>query len=154
MWTQWLEAFVKHGTSQIEGVAAGVQQLCRDLGPLHGSEEAPGEGDAPLPGTNLLSDIRRLLVENQARDQNTANLHASVNGLIAAVQDDMRHSAETRSMLSTYRFTTFVHHTHEWSAATESVIGVIDRQHQDQERMLKALATGRRSSSRLQLHEC
>ncbi|TFK89087.1 hypothetical protein K466DRAFT_661831 [Polyporus arcularius HHB13444] len=120
----WLEAFVKHGTSQIEGVAAGVQQLCRDLGPLHGGEEAQGEGDAPLPGTNLLSDIRRLLVEGQARDQNTANLHASVNGLIAAVQDDMRHSAETRSMLT-----------------TESVIGVIDRQHQDQERMLKALAT-------------
>ncbi|KAI0705100.1 hypothetical protein C8T65DRAFT_830644 [Cerioporus squamosus] len=120
----WLEAFVKHGTSQIEGVAAGVQQLCRDLGPLKGGEEAPGEGDAPQPGTNLLSDIRRLLMENQERDQNAANLHASVNGLIAAVQDDMRHSAETRNILT-----------------TESVMGVIDRQHQDQERLLKALAT-------------
>ncbi|RPD75328.1 hypothetical protein L226DRAFT_534890 [Lentinus tigrinus ALCF2SS1-7] len=122
----WLEAFVKHGTSQIEGVAAGVQQLCRDLGPiteLQDSEGASADGDAP-PGSNLLSDIRRLLIENKEREQNTANLHASVNGLMAAVQEDMRHSAETRNMLT-----------------TESVIGVIDRQHQDQERLLKVLAT-------------
>ncbi|TBU39607.1 hypothetical protein BD309DRAFT_993638 [Dichomitus squalens] len=85
----WLEAFVKHGTSQIEGVAAGVQQLCRELGP------------------------------------DAANLCTSVNGLLAAVQEDLKHNAEARDMLT-----------------TESVIGMIDRQRQDQERMLKALATG------------
>ena len=29
---QWLEAFVNHGTSQIENVAAGIQMLCKELG--------------------------------------------------------------------------------------------------------------------------
>ena len=95
-----------------------------------------------------MSDIKQLLIENKEREHNTANLHASVNGLIAAVQEDMRHSAETRSMLSAYRFAmSRLRAANGCGAATESVMGVIDRQHQNQERMLKDLATGERSYS-------
>ncbi|KAI0821687.1 hypothetical protein BC628DRAFT_1422497 [Trametes gibbosa] len=119
----WLEAFVKHGTSQIESVAVGVQQLCQELGPLQELQDAQADGEA-APKGNLLSDIRRLLVEHQEREENAATLHSSVNGLVFTVQEDMRRNAEARNMLT-----------------TESVVGMIDRQRQDQERMLRALAT-------------
>ncbi|KAL1942035.1 hypothetical protein VTO73DRAFT_6565 [Trametes versicolor] len=118
----WLEAFVNHGTSQIEGVAVGVQQLCQTLGPVSELQDIPQDGEAP-PG-NLLSDIRRLLVQHQERDEHTATLHTSVNGLVAAVQEDMRRNAEARNQIT-----------------TESVTGMIDRQRMDQERMLKSMAT-------------
>ncbi|KZT00317.1 uncharacterized protein LAESUDRAFT_764740 [Laetiporus sulphureus 93-53] len=68
---QWLEVFVNHGTSHIESVTAGVQQLC-----------------------TLLGDICRLLIENQSHEEQSTALHASVNGLIAAVQEDLRKNAE------------------------------------------------------------
>ncbi|KAI0665931.1 hypothetical protein C8Q78DRAFT_1198711 [Trametes maxima] len=119
----WLEAFVNHGTSQIEGVAAGVQQLRKELGPVPELQDTPEEGDAP-PAGSLLSDIRRFLVQHKEREENTTVLHNSVNGLMAAVQEDLRRNAEARNLLT-----------------TESVIGMIDRQRADQERMLKALAT-------------
>ncbi|PCH43387.1 hypothetical protein WOLCODRAFT_164398 [Wolfiporia cocos MD-104 SS10] len=122
----WLEAFVNHGTSQIETVVTGVQQLCKDLGPvmeLQDAENGDGDGE-PQPAGSLLSDIRRLLVENKGRDEQVTRLHASVNGLIAAVQEDLRRNAEARNMLT-----------------TESVVGLIDRQRQDHERMLRSLGT-------------
>ncbi|KAI0779348.1 hypothetical protein C8Q74DRAFT_1350002 [Fomes fomentarius] len=124
----WLEAFVKHGTSQIDGVAADVQQLCRELAPipeLQDDPDAAQEGqEGESPSGSLLSDIRRLLVQNREREQNTAELHASVNGLMAAVQEELRQTAEVRSVMS-----------------PESVIGMIDQQRQHQEGLLKALAT-------------
>ncbi|KAH9942484.1 uncharacterized protein BXZ73DRAFT_74735 [Epithele typhae] len=129
----WLEAFVKHGISQIEGVAGGVQQLCRDLGPVQELQDAPpndrddlgdeGEPKLVYESGGLLSDVRKLLVQNMEREQSNVELHASMGGLIAAVQEDMRRNAETRNSLT-----------------TESVIGLIDRQRQDQERLLKAVA--------------
>ncbi|PCH39179.1 hypothetical protein WOLCODRAFT_167840 [Wolfiporia cocos MD-104 SS10] len=99
----WLEAFVNYGTSQIETVVIGVQQLCKDLGPvmeLQDAENGDGDGE-PQPAGSLLSDIRRLLVENKGRDEQVTSLHASVNGLIAAVQEDLRRNAEARNMLTT-----------------------------------------------------
>ena len=152
---QWLEAFVKHGTSQIEGVAAGVQQLCKDLGPIPELQDAPPDGaeggdeegnggDQKGSGSGLLHDVRQLLVENKEREQSNADMHSAVNGLIAAVQEDMRRNAEARSALSTYLGLCFYRGrlTRGRNAATESVFGMIDQQRQDQERMLRALATG------------
>ena len=116
---QWLEAFVQHGTSQIEGVAAGVQHLCRELGPIPELQPPPdseatsgegGEGEGaeseerqpqPTQGGSLLTDIRRLLVENQARERSNADMHVAVQGLIAVVQEDMRRNAEARNQMST-----------------------------------------------------
>ncbi|KAL4252806.1 hypothetical protein ABKN59_005406 [Abortiporus biennis] len=137
----WLEAFVNHGTSQIEQVAAGMQHLCKELGPIpeiqppvvtelcdigSGGAEASEEGaeaPAPAPGGNLLSDIRRLLVDNKERENDTAVLQASVNGLIAAVQEDLRRNSESRNMLT-----------------TESIVGLIERHRNDQERLLRSVA--------------
>ncbi|OCH92336.1 hypothetical protein OBBRIDRAFT_886367 [Obba rivulosa] len=113
----WLEAFVNHGTSQIEGIAAGVQQLCRELGTM------PTQ-DGEILHTGLLSDIRTFLAENRAREDNSASLQSSVNGLIAAVHEDLRTNAEARNALT-----------------TESIVGLIDRQRHDHERMLKAIAS-------------
>jgi hypothetical protein len=79
---QWLESFVDHGTSQIQGLATNVEQLCMDLGC---TAQPPG---ALRP--NLLNDIRQLAHGMQTRDQNLAELHASVNGLLEVI------SAETR----------------------------------------------------------
>ena len=64
---QWLEAFVQHGTSQIDGVAAGVQQLCNELGPVPELQDGADTGEAP--SGSLLTDIRRLLVQNNEREQ-------------------------------------------------------------------------------------
>ncbi|KAL7281445.1 hypothetical protein ACG7TL_004758 [Trametes sanguinea] len=91
----WLEAFVKHGTSQIEGVAAGVQQLCKELGPV----EDVSSGEEGKPSGNLLSEIRRFLAQHSEREQSAANLSASVNGLVAAVQEDLQRNAEARNVL-------------------------------------------------------
>ncbi|KAI0930195.1 hypothetical protein AcV5_006976 [Taiwanofungus camphoratus] len=119
----WLEAFVNHGTSQIESVAVGVQQLCRDLGSV-GEVQVTGEDGVSQPGGSLLADVRKLLTETKGREENSVALHASVNGLIAAVQEDLRKNAEARNVLT-----------------TESVVGLIDRQRQDHERMLRTLGT-------------
>lgn len=119
----WLEAFVNHGVSQIESVTAGVQQLCKDLGPVPEMQEQNEEGDSQR-GSSLLTHIRKLLVEIKGREDNSVVLHASVNGLIAAVQEDLKQNAEARNTLT-----------------TESLVGLIDRQRQDHERMLRALGT-------------
>ncbi|THH02060.1 hypothetical protein EW026_g703 [Hermanssonia centrifuga] len=121
----WLEAFVNHGTSQIETVVAGVQQLCKELGPIQGLQDAVGEDGKPVAheGGSLLSDIRQLLVENKGHDESTSMLHTSVQGLMTAVQENMRTSTESQQGFT-----------------SESIVGIIDRQRQDQERMLKSLA--------------
>ncbi|CAL1707266.1 unnamed protein product [Somion occarium] len=127
----WLEAFVNHGTSQIDSVVAGVQQLCKELGPVSELQNLASENDGkPLPGGlpnpagNLLADFRSFLLKDQEREENTTILQASVNGLVAAVQEDLRRNAESRNQLT-----------------TESIVGLIERQRQDQERMLRLLAT-------------
>ncbi|KZT69559.1 hypothetical protein DAEQUDRAFT_811327 [Daedalea quercina L-15889] len=120
----WLEAFVNHGTSQIENVAAGVQMLCKELGPVPELQGPAGDGQEQPPQGSLLADVRKLLVETRGKDESSAALHAAVNGLIASVQEDLKKNAEARNMLT-----------------TESVVGLIDRQRQDQERMLRSLGT-------------
>ncbi|KAI0744222.1 hypothetical protein C8Q80DRAFT_1258267 [Daedaleopsis nitida] len=122
----WLEAFVKHGTSQIEGVAAGVQQLCRELGSAteqQDDQEGPRlDGDVP-PQSNLISDLRKLLTEHSQREQSTAELHATLNGVAVAIHENLQRNAETRNSLTTH-----------------TLASMLDQQRRDQENMLKALA--------------
>ncbi|TFY62053.1 hypothetical protein EVJ58_g4106 [Rhodofomes roseus] len=120
----WLEAFVNHGTAQIENVAAGVQMLCKELGPVEELQEPAEDGQEQPPKGSLLADVRKLLVEAKGKEESSVVLHAAVNGLIAAVQEDLKKNAEARNMLT-----------------TQSVVGLIDRQRQDQERMLRSLGT-------------
>ena len=81
-------------------MAAGVQQLCKDLGPIPELQDATEGGDTTSSGS-LLSDIRRFLAQSTEREDSTAVLHTSVNGLVAAVQEDLRRNAEARNLLST-----------------------------------------------------
>ncbi|KAI0277401.1 hypothetical protein BGY98DRAFT_934432 [Russula aff. rugulosa BPL654] len=129
----WLETFVNGGTAQIMAIAEDVQKLCKTLGnidELHGDLEGPGDADADAGAGHmetrtftLLQGIRRLAEESKQRDRDSAHLLGTVNGLVAALNEDMRKNAEMRNTYS-----------------TESVLGVIERQRQDQERMLRTLA--------------
>ena len=78
---QWLETFVNDGTSQIQGLSMGIEQLCRALGC---DSRQPGIRSAGLEGSssNLLSDIRQLVTGMQARDRNFAALQAAVHSLL------------------------------------------------------------------------
>ena len=77
--------------------------LCKELGPFSDSQE-PGEngGDQP-PRASLLADVRQLLLDAKGKEEGSAALHAAVNGLIAAVQEDLRKNAEARNTLSMWR---------------------------------------------------
>jgi len=81
--SQWLEAFVNHGTSQIESVAANVEQLCKVLGCLE-----QGGSSADITGrTSLLQDLRALVSDAQMGQQSSAELQNSINALLAAVKN-------------------------------------------------------------------
>ncbi|KIP11595.1 hypothetical protein PHLGIDRAFT_457132 [Phlebiopsis gigantea 11061_1 CR5-6] len=117
----WLETFVKHGTSQIESVAAGVQHLCKELGPA----EAVSADGQPLPqeGVGLLAEVRQLLAESRQRGDHVGTLQMSVEGLAAAVHESIQ-AAEARNQLP-----------------TDTMSVLVEQQRQSQEYMLKALAT-------------
>ncbi|KAI0066144.1 hypothetical protein BV25DRAFT_1506415 [Artomyces pyxidatus] len=122
----WLEAFVNNGTAQIQAVAQGVQKLCEGVGPIDqlqniGAKDGSNSGGEQL---TLLSALQKLLADGETRDRNSATLYGTIDGLVAAINEDMRKNSEMRNAYT-----------------TESVIGFIDRQRQDQERMLRTLAT-------------
>ncbi|KAI0317198.1 hypothetical protein OF83DRAFT_1172193 [Amylostereum chailletii] len=127
----WLEAFVNNGTAHIQSVAVGVQKLCHELGI---PDEAVAQDACANPGeprttghpseTSLLGNLRSLLVQNEMRERQSAGLQATVQGLTAALHEGMQKNAEMRNAYT-----------------TESVIGFIDQQRQDQERQLKTLAS-------------
>jgi len=100
----WLETFVNNGTSHIQNLSTGIDQLCRDLGSVEG-------------GSTVLADIRQLALGTAARDHGSAALQASVDGLFAML--------------------------HEQAVASNvaSIATLIDRQRQDHEGLLRALAT-------------
>lgn len=76
-------------------MAAGVQHLCQELGPT----EALDVNGQPVPrdGTNggLLSEIRQMLAEDKGRGDHIGALQMSIEGLMAAVQENMQ-TAEAR----------------------------------------------------------
>ena len=88
-----------HGTSQIETVAAGVQQLCAALGPV--AQEVGPDGQPGVQEGGVLADVHRMLLENKEREDGTAMLHDSVNGLMAAVQEELRRN-EAQGTLSEF----------------------------------------------------
>ncbi|KAH6913885.1 hypothetical protein BKA70DRAFT_1396759 [Coprinopsis sp. MPI-PUGE-AT-0042] len=92
---KWLETFVNNGTSQIQALAENIDTLCTEMGVTSSTismsgEEKPQAGSAAPGNTNLLSNVRQLVLGMKARDTNMASLQASVNDLVALL------SAETR----------------------------------------------------------
>jgi hypothetical protein len=104
---KWLETFVNGGTAQIMAIAEDVQKLRKTLGnidELHGDLEGPGDADADAGAGHmetrtftLLQGIRRLAEESKQRDRDSAHLLGTVNGLVAALNEDMRKNAEMRN---------------------------------------------------------
>ena len=72
--------------------------LCKELGPAESQE--PGEDGDEQPRGGLLADVRQLLLDAKGKEEGSEALHAAVNGLIAAVQEDLRKNAEARNALS------------------------------------------------------
>ena len=104
---KWLETFVNGGTAQIMAIAEDVQKLCKTLGnidELQGDPLAEGPGDADAAAGymetqtfTLLKGIRRLAEESKRRDRDSAHLLGTMNGLVAALNEDIRKNAEMRN---------------------------------------------------------
>jgi hypothetical protein len=100
---KWLETFVNGGTAQIMAIAEDVQKLCKTLGNIdepNGDLEGPrdaGDGHMETRTFTLLQGIRRLAEESKQRDRDSAHLLGTVNGLVAALNEDMRKNAEMRN---------------------------------------------------------
>lgn len=64
----------------MQGLAANIDQLCKELG-CHTQQQQSGlleDGDSPT----LLTNIRQLVLGMQARDQNFSSLQTAVHGLL------------------------------------------------------------------------
>ncbi|KAF8160742.1 hypothetical protein B0H34DRAFT_795616 [Crassisporium funariophilum] len=112
---QWLEAFVNNGTSQIQGLAANVDELCKELGcnaQQPGLPVLPGKEGTP----GLVNDIRQLVLGMQARDQNFAALQTAVHGLLEVLSASQMQKGQD----------------------TQAIAGLIDRQRHDQETLFRA----------------
>jgi hypothetical protein len=100
---KWLETFVNGGTAQIAAIADDVQRLRKALGDI---DELPGdtEEDASAAGqtaaSTLLQSMRMLTADSQRRNRDSAHLLSTMNGLVAALNEDMRKNAEMRSAYS------------------------------------------------------
>ena len=99
---KWLEAFVNGGTAQITAIVDDVQKLRKALGDIDELPDGP-EGDASASQTatsTLLQSMRRLAAYSQRRDRDSAHLLSTMNGLAAALSEDMRKNAEMRNAYS------------------------------------------------------
>ena len=100
---KWLETFVNGGTTQIMAIAEDVQKLCKALGNIEELQGDP-EGDvdaSQTPTFTLLQGMRRLAEDNKRRDRDSAHLVGTMNGLVAALSEDMRKNAEMRNTYCT-----------------------------------------------------
>ncbi|KAG1742817.1 hypothetical protein EDB19DRAFT_1827534 [Suillus lakei] len=111
----WLDAFVNNGTTQIQAVATGVEQICKQLG-ISTSEE--------LSNTNLSGQVQQLLEAARSRAHSEDDLRSIIHELIQVVQEHLTHGDEQRKDL-----------------VTDSVMEIINRQRADQEQMLRALSS-------------
>ncbi|KAG1858133.1 hypothetical protein F4604DRAFT_1685009 [Suillus subluteus] len=111
----WLDAFVNQGTTQIQAVATGVEQICKQLG-ISTSEE--------LRSTNLSGQVQQLLEAARSQVHNEDDLRSTVHELIQVVQEHLTHGDEQPKAL-----------------VTDSVMEIINRQRADQEQMLRALSS-------------
>ena len=83
-------------------ISEDVQKLCKALGNIDEFQGDP-EGDAGVSETatfTLLQGIRRLAEDSKRRDRDSVHLHSTMNGLVAALNEDMRKNAEMRNTYS------------------------------------------------------
>ncbi|KAF7782267.1 hypothetical protein Agabi119p4_1643 [Agaricus bisporus var. burnettii] len=78
----WLENFVRHGTSQIKGMATNVEYLCKNLGPNHGS---------------ILNDIYAALSELRNRDD-AFTFQNSVEKIVEAINQSPQNQTNVQAL--------------------------------------------------------
>ena len=101
---KWLEAFVNGSTAQFGAISEGVQKLCKALGSVEELRHSPDEdvdADHPARTMSLLQSVQKLIADNLRRDRDSAHLLTTMNGLAAALNEDMRKNAEMRNAYST-----------------------------------------------------
>ncbi|CAE6508895.1 unnamed protein product [Rhizoctonia solani] len=115
----WLEKFVTNASKQMDSVGAGLSALRRDLGldppPTNGREDA---------GTLPQGVIQELRIMFEEQIKSAGDIAASLNALLVAFNDEKSRNIQTRENL-----------------ATEPVLKMIEVQRQEQERLLKQLAS-------------
>lgn len=134
--TQWLDKFVKDGTSKIDTVAAALTQLSRDV--------SPGVDQFGNPTGTLFEGFQTLLTESRARDLTINALQASINTLFAAINERLPSGGTGSTLSGCFRLRdspgllTGDHNL----IATEEVENLFDKQRQAQEQVLRAVAAG------------
>lgn len=132
---QWLDKFVKDGTSQLDTVAATLTQLSRDV--------SPGVDQFGNPTGTLFDGLQMLLAESRARDLTINALQTSVNALFSAINERLP-SERMSGTLSEFPVAglpgLLTGDSH--FVATEAVENLFDKQRQSQEQVLRAVAAG------------
>ena len=127
------------GTSKIDTVAAAVTQLSKEVSP---SVDQFGN-----PTGTLFDGLQTLLAESRGRDMTIHALQASVNTLFAAINERLP-SGGTNGTLSERSTGRPCFWFVDWRlffsfAATEAVENLFDKQRQEQEQVLRAVAAGK-----------
>ncbi|KAF9478805.1 hypothetical protein BDN70DRAFT_726008 [Pholiota conissans] len=109
----WLEAFVKNGTSQIQGISVNLDRLCGELGFSERTND-------PQSQPNLVNDIRQLVAGMKARDQNFTSLQAAVHSLLEILTASQSQKG----------------------ADSQAIAGLMNQQRHDQEILFRAFTNG------------
>ncbi|CAE6419436.1 unnamed protein product [Rhizoctonia solani] len=115
----WLEKFVANASTQMDSVGAGLGALRRDLG-LDPPPPADGQETDTSP-QGVIQEFRTMFEE---QIKSATDVAASLNALLVAFNDEQARNAEARENL-----------------AADSVLKMIEIQRQEQERLLKQLAS-------------
>ena len=114
-----------------------MTQLSRDV--------SPGVDQFGNPTGTLFDGLQTVLAESRARDLTIHALQASVNTLFAAINEKL-HTGGTNGTLSEHSISRpyfrFVDRRF-FFAATEAVESLFDKQRQEQEQVLRAVAAGK-----------
>ncbi|KAG8747122.1 hypothetical protein FRC10_002171 [Ceratobasidium sp. 414] len=114
----WLEKFVMNASTQMDSVGAGLGALRRDLG-LDPPTAAEGQAEAGSQGA--LGQVRAAL-EEQAKAM--SDVAATLNSLVMSINEDQAQNAGAKQQM-----------------ATEAVLKMIELQRQEQEQLLRKVAT-------------
>lgn len=128
---------MKDGTSKIDTFAAAVTQLSRDI--------SPGVDQFGNPTGTLFDGLQTLLAESRGRDLTIHALQASVNTLFAAINERLPGGGMGGTLSwSGYRAFFFLIYLPETTvfflSAAEAMENLFDRQRQEQEQVLRAVA--------------
>jgi hypothetical protein len=93
--TQWLEAFVKTNTIQLQETALSLRRLCHELGVDAESSDQNQNQNGPR---TVIGDVQQLVFEVRKRDADSRDLKQSIDALVCQIG----RNAEDRSGFSTY----------------------------------------------------